>query len=200
MSLAFRVTALIALTGGAVALGAWIKGGAATDPATPAKPRFESSQQCAQCHRDVYDEWHGSHHQIAYLNPEVRALSEDFRNKDCQACHLPRPVAMTGYGQRVLPRQTQPDEGVSCLTCHLGKDGEILGRNGVPAAPCAPQASPELVAMDLCGSCHNQHQTTDQWRASDFAKRGQDCNSCHMPQVERKLADGSSTVARSRWP
>src|SRR5262249_53480463 len=34
-------------------------------------------------------------------------------------------------------------------------------------------------------SCHNQHKTTDQWRASDYAKRGEDCASCHMQEAAR---------------
>jgi hypothetical protein len=152
--------------------------------------RWQSSQQCKSCHQDVWNEWHGSHHQIAYVNPVVRQLSEDFRNKECQACHLPRPISVTGYGQRTLPRITLPDEGVSCLTCHLGKDGQILGRNDVPTAGCKPIKSKDLISVQLCASCHNQHWTTDQWQASQYPAQGKDCNHCHMPEVERQLANG----------
>lgn len=150
---------------------------------------WESSQQCQQCHAEVWDEWQGSHHQISYLNPEVRKLSEDFRNKECAACHLPRPVTFTGYGERVLPRLTNPDEGVSCLTCHLAADGTILGRHDRPDVACAPHADADFLKVDMCQSCHNQHYTTDQWRASTYAKEGVNCNDCHMPEVARK--DGS---------
>jgi Cytochrome c554 and c-prime len=158
--------------------------------ASTAANRWQSSQQCESCHHDIFEEWKGSHHQIAYLNPDVRLLSDDFRNKECQACHLPRPISVTGYGQRTLPRLTLPDEGVSCLTCHLGKDGQILGRNNRPGAPCKPTQSTDLVAVDLCASCHNQHQTTDQWRQSHYAAEGTNCNHCHMPEVERPLGNG----------
>jgi hypothetical protein len=147
--------------------------------------RWTSSVQCRDCHRDVWDEWLGSQHQIAYLNPEVRALSDDFRNKACQACHLPRPVAVTGYARRTLQRTTLPDEGVSCLTCHLGANGDVLARNARPDAPCAPRAEAELPGVPLCESCHNQHQTTDQWRATRFAQEGVGCNDCHMAEVAR---------------
>lgn len=202
-----RATLGLVLVGAGVGAALWLGSGEAAetggDPGGQggAKSQWLSSVQCKDCHADVWAEWHGSHHQIAYLNPEVRALSEDFRNKDCQACHLPVPISMTGYGTRTLPRQTFPDEGVSCLTCHLGKAGEILGRNSVPEAPCKPVANTDVISMGLCESCHNQHQTTDQWRASPQAAAGTSCNDCHMPEVERRLGDGSTRKGRAhRYP
>ncbi len=192
-----RLFVAVALVSGLGALVTWL----ATAPKKTTRgadqaPTFRSANDCRACHQDVWDEWHGSHHQISYLNPEVRALSEDFRNKDCQACHLPRPVSITGYGQRVLPRQTQPDEGVSCLSCHQDVDGAILGRNAAPDAPCKVRASEAFTSASMCASCHNQHATTDQWRASGYPERGQDCNHCHMPPVERKRQDGSVRPGR----
>ncbi len=188
MSVLARMVLLALLVGLLIGFGLFVggEGGvASSDGFEGASPRFHSSAQCAECHRDVWNEWYGSHHQIAYRNPEVRALSDDFRNKECQACHLPRPVAVTGYAKRTLHRTTLPDEGVSCLTCHLGKSGEILGRNTVLDAPCQPIASPAMTSVSMCESCHNQHGTTDQWRATPFAENGTDCNACHMPQLER---------------
>jgi hypothetical protein len=71
----------------------------------------------------------------------------------------------------------------------------------MPSAPCAPKASAQLVSVDLCASCHNQHQTTDQWRASLYAQSGQDCNHCHMPQVTRTGSDGKTRAGRAhRYP
>lgn len=111
-------------------------------------------------------------------------------------CHLPRPVAVTGFGKRTLPRRTHFDEGVSCITCHLGPDGGILARNSRPEVPCKPQANEQFLAVDACAACHNQHFTTDQWRASHYAKQGTDCAACHMPAVERHRADGSVRLGR----
>jgi len=197
MNVALRLSVLVLLGAGLAGFGLWVRGGAApVAGAESAAARFESAQQCRNCHAEVFAEWEGSHHQIAFLNPEVRKLSDDFRNKECQACHLPRPVAVTGYGQRVLPRQTHPDEGISCLTCHLDAEGNIVGRHAVPSAPCAPKASASFLAVDLCESCHNQHQTTDQWRASRFAAEGKDCSQCHMPVVDRNDPQGGTHPGR----
>lgn len=150
-------------------------------------PRFTSSQQCKDCHAEVFEEWMGSHHQIAYLNPEVRKLSDDFRNKECQACHLPRPIIETGLLERTLPRISRPDEGVDCLTCHLGPGGRIVGLNDSMQG-CMPVRDPKFMSVELCQTCHNQHQTTDQWRASKWAEQNVSCRDCHMLPTQR--ADG----------
>jgi hypothetical protein len=97
---------------------------------------------------------------------------------------------------RTLPRRTHFEEGTSCITCHLAPDGGILGRQSRPDAPCKPQASTEFLAVDACASCHNQHGTTDQWRASHFAQQGTDCSACHMPAIERHRKDGSVRLGR----
>lgn len=198
MRLRDRLLGIVILLGGSAGVVTWLANGPAA-ARSEGRALFQASAECRKCHQDVWDEWHGSHHQIAYLNQEVRALSEDFRNKECQACHLPRPVAETGYGNRVLPRQTQPDEGVSCLTCHQAADGTILGRHDRPEVPCAVRASAQMPTVDMCASCHNQHKTTDQWRATVFGQPGvdyRDCNDCHMPVLERKRTDGSVRQGR----
>ena len=205
MSLVFRLLAGLALVAALVAVYIWISRdtgpGAQVKPAAamPGQAKISQTRQasglvpnvwqsaldCKPCHAEVYAEWKGSHHQISYLNPEVSKLSDNFRNKECQACHLPIPISQTGYAKRTLPRQTQRSEGVSCLSCHLGKNGEILAVQDKPTAPCAPVASKDFASVELCASCHNQHQTTDQWRASPQAAKGISCNSCHMPEVLR---------------
>jgi len=200
MNLATRIGLVIALLsalGGSLTFLSGAGGKADSNGASPSKPRWESATQCKECHADVYAEWHGSHHQIAFTNPEVRATSDDFRREECKDCHLPRPLSVTGFGNRTLPRNTHLDEGVSCISCHLAPDGGILGRNDRPDAPCRPQRSEAFFAVAACASCHNQHGTTDQWHASHYAAEGTDCSACHMPEVERKRADGSTRKGRS---
>jgi hypothetical protein len=196
MRLAVRIGIAAALLGTFAGALTFLAGGDSHAGDT-APARWESAAQCKACHEDVYAEWLGSHHQIAFTNPEVRAQSDDFRKEECMDCHLPRPLAVTGFGKRTLPRRTHFDEGVSCISCHLAPDGGILGRNDRPEVPCQPRRSEEFLAVDACASCHNQHGTTDQWRASHFARQGTDCSACHMPEVSRKRLDGSARLGRS---
>lgn len=131
MNLRARLAVAATILGGFFGGLAFLSKGPVT-PENRSTQRWESARQCQQCHAELFDEWQNSHHGIAFTNPEVRALSDDFRKEECMDCHLPRPLAVTGFGKRTLPRRTHFDEGVSCISCHLGADGGILGRNDRP--------------------------------------------------------------------
>jgi len=155
-------------------------------PTTPAaeEREFTSSTQCLACHAEPGREWSDSWHSRAWSDPDVRALSNDFANADCIDCHAPRPVFETGLGQRVLPRVGHRQQGVDCIACHLLPEsigGGVAGTLDDPTAPCRPRATTDLARAELCGACHDQHQTVQQWRASRWASEGVDCLDCHMP-------------------
>ena len=184
-----RVLGVLAVVMAAVALVAIFR---SPPPKAEAAGAFTSSEQCKSCHETQYAEWSGSWHALSWSDPEVRALSNDFANADCIDCHAPQPVFATGIGERVLPRNSRRGEGVDCIACHelpAGhvSGGRIAGTRSVPDAPCAPTALRDLGTSAFCASCHDQHDTTKQWRATDYAAKGIGCLDCHM----RKHADGS---------
>ncbi len=152
-----------------------------------------SSTQCASCHPGVAAEWKASHHAIAFVNPEVRKLSQDFRNEECLACHAPRPVLLFPPGERVLARASDRALGVDCLACHADPAGGVATSNPHPRtdAPCRPHFVARIQQVDTCSACHNQHKTVDQWRAAPTELdgkpfRGDDCLHCHMPETWRQ--------------
>ncbi|QDU67894.1 multiheme c-type cytochrome [Engelhardtia mirabilis] len=154
----------------------------APDQEAAAEPRqFSSSRECAECHAEAYGEWSVTEHASAWTGAEVRALSNDFSNQDCIDCHAPKPVFETGIGNRVQPRTLNRVEGVDCLTCHQLPGGGVAGSTNDSNAACRPQERRELTSPNLCGGCHNQHKTVDQWRGSKWAEQGIDCIDCHMP-------------------
>jgi len=159
----------------------------------PEAIEIASSRQCLECHPGVAAEWQASHHAIAYTNPEVVKLSQDFRNEECLACHAPRPVLQFEPGQRVLARASERALGVDCLACHAHPDGGVATGNPQPSAkaPCRPRTVERIQAVDHCGSCHNQHGTVEQWKASPAEIegqpiRGENCLHCHMPVAWRQ--------------
>ncbi|GJM20109.1 MAG: hypothetical protein DHS20C15_00240 [Planctomycetota bacterium] len=149
---------------------------------------------CLPCHAQVVDEWRRSMHSQAFTDPQVRApeQSDNFRKTECLPCHAPRPVFAFGIeeGTRVLARGTRQHDGIDCLSCHDLGNGHIAGTMSFPDAACVPQAEPRLSTPALCAPCHDQHNLHQEWLVSPAAERGQDCNSCHMPHVQRPAANG----------
>ena len=163
-------------------LAGWLLVAVLREPPVPTEARaFTSSRQCQECHSQVYDEWSASEHATSWTGEDVRALSNDFANKDCIDCHAPRPVFETGIGDRVLPRSSRRAEGVDCLTCHQLPEGGMAGTIASKAAACRPVERRELARVELCVSCHDQHETVKQWRATPYPEQGIDCLTCHMP-------------------
>ena len=185
----------------ALALGAWAVWAVVRTPrASEVARSFTSSEQCQSCHADVYAEWAASWHARAWSDPEVRALSNEFANTDCIDCHAPRPVFETGVGARVLPRSTRRGEGVDCIACHVlpvnhASGGLVAGSRDAPRAACRPVALRELGSSAFCAACHDQHDTTKQWAATDYAARGIGCVDCHMPPWS-PAADGATPRGR----
>lgn len=148
---------------------------------------FMSSSRCGECHAEVYQEWRASAHGTAWHNPAIRAATRDFSRTECRMCHSAEPILVTGPGKLPVFRPHHEEESIGCLTCHGLPEGGVASASLTDLrAFCRPRAAPGLRGMDLCGSCHNvTHFVVDEWRASPFPARGVDCNSCHMPEVER---------------
>jgi hypothetical protein len=186
----------------------WVKPTRRDTPIT-----LKDSASCQSCHPEVFQEWMDSHHRIAYTNPVVQDLADGFQgnNVDCIPCHLPQPIPQTGFSVRPLERTTDPrhEEGVDCFTCHFWPEGNVMlaaGPLGPGAAdaPCQPAVTPSISSMGLCAPCHNQHKVHNDWSKTRFAVQGpdfKDCNGCHMPEVIRVAADGSTRKGRNhRYP
>jgi nitrate/TMAO reductase-like tetraheme cytochrome c subunit len=160
----------------------------ASEPASAAA--FSSSRQCRECHPQVYSEWEDSFHARAFLDEEVRKLSNEFTNEQCIDCHAPRPVFETGLAKPPLPRASRRSEGVDCIACHA-REGSVVGLSPIAAGACMPRADPKLASVDHCATCHDQHQTIEEWKLTPFPAQGVTCVTCHMPSVDRNGKKGS---------
>ena len=198
-----RIAPLVILL--AVAGSYWWLSRPVVPPTPQAKPdgpplagrplKLASSADCRPCHVEVYEEWKGSHHGLAYVNPEVQSLTKNFRDRDCLPCHAPQPVFETGLENRVLERQVRLEEGVDCFACHRHHDAILGGAHVDPAsqADCNPRPYPLVGDVGLCAPCHDQHKVVKDWRQTEFAVPGsgfKDCTSCHFPPAPRAAANG----------
>src|SRR5947209_16689158 len=98
--------------------------------------------------------------------------------------------------------QALQQEGITCAGCHV-RDGVILGPFDDSEAPHPTQFDPKFRTTEICYRCHQVPKgpfqfynvgpcgTFPEYEGTYFAReRGFICQSCHMPEVERPMADG----------
>lgn len=149
--------------------------------------------------RDFYENSAPEH--LAYVSPiTVAAIAKEPVEKQdgCRRCHAPT-VIHVGKERPAAPalRDKNREDGVSCVSCHLDKDGNILGKYDV-SAPHATVQDPLFTparSAELCAACHQaddmapEYQTVSEWK-TDFAKNDpRTCRDCHMPQTTRRLSE-----------
>jgi hypothetical protein len=160
-----------------------------------------------------------------------KSRAPDDPNKDmgwmCVNCHTPMTnqleQVVVGLEDDDIARPIYKDnptfdpelqkEAITCATCHV-RDGVIHGPYGDTNAPHPVAKDEDLLTEQICVSCHNAQahwpskqlacffSTGDEWADSVYAERGETCQSCHMPEVERKLAgnfDRPKRKTRRHW-
>jgi hypothetical protein len=177
-----------------------------------------SSTQCGACHREIYEEWKGSMHAKAWVDP---VFQKDYEHQGrvwaCTYCHTPvgqqREVIVTGLASlEPLKAKGKPNErfdpklqaeGVTCVACHL-KEGKIRSPFALEEgeAPHAIEVSETLGTPATCRTCHEIGEplgselkrpildTFAEW--DEYRAKGGDktCLDCHMPAVTRPTVDG----------
>ena len=75
-----------------------------------AKVKFASYKDCRKCHPQIYKEWERSWHRMAWTDPWVQLSWGCYRDQECRACHLPRPLMEDGKKPRLVARSEDEDK------------------------------------------------------------------------------------------
>lgn len=157
-------------------------------------------------------------HAVAGADPFPKhARENEADGTSCNVCHFPEAFNLPDMNVsdvfKPKPRTKDAEMiGLTCASCHLTPDGKIRGPYNLRAPhENSPDASMKTSVM--CAYCHSlgkrlagkQTQTFLEWR-EDFWKQGlgsQNCQDCHMPRTNRKLAEEYNVpdrvVARHLW-
>ncbi len=98
-------------------------------PAQLSLDDFKSAESCKGCHPVYYDEWKGSMHAYAFVDPLNTKMMSDLTDKVgeetlggfCLQCHSPIAV-LTGNNEMGFDRGSADPkvvEGITCDVCHL---------------------------------------------------------------------------------
>lgn len=182
----------------------------------PASMTSLNAKACGQCHQEIYQEWTMSTHAHAWTDEQYQA--ELAKNKDlfvCKNCHLPvqnqqKYITTALYdGDYFKPVQEKnprfdaslQHEGITCIACHMNNN-TIIGSHSNINSTHPVKMDTDYLSEKLCIACHDAHEdladdlvctfeTGKEWRAGPYSKKGTNCISCHMPEVERPSATGA---------
>jgi hypothetical protein len=174
------------------------------------------ARDCGVCHAEIYEEWRGSMHAQAYVDPLFQAYwRKDGHIWICLNCHTPlenqQPSLIRDVPENRVERAVRvpnPDydpelqlEGITCASCHV-REGVIEGPFEDSVAPHPTRYHPRFRSTDICFTCHQVPSgplqfynggpcsTFPEFEAGSYYKEGKICQDCHMPEVERVMAIG----------
>lgn len=179
-----------------------------------ASAQVTPSQECAECHKDIYNEWSSSRHAVSTVatNPFFSRMYQLAKNSNeaaasrCLSCHEPVRDLLAGKEEDATVQ-----EGIACDVCHATEMARGASNWHKPApenlkyGPLADalasvhesEYSAYISKSAFCMTCHSNEEnahgvgfcsTLSEWQASSFAKKGVQCQDCHMPGVEGKVA------------
>lgn len=166
-----------------------------------------SAKDCASCHGEIYGKWKDSMHSQSISDPifktaymEAYLASKGEAKKLCMRCHAPA-VYLNGDYDLDEPITT---EGVTCHFCHSVEDVKplhekpftlkigrtIRGPSGTGETDYHTSVKSVIHGRsELCAGCHEYEAggikimgTYSEWKNGPYAKKGIQCQGCHMPQ------------------
>lgn len=167
---------------------------AAETKSLESKPfRFATNDDCEECHREIFDEWIDDQHALSWFNRPL--LPQDPKRTECNNCHAPLPILEVGVETLPRIRSDRFHEGVGCLECHRNSD-HVEGPLPAADAACNPRHNSLFNESVICSSCHAPHGSMEEWRNSEWARKGYTCQACHMPLVNAPVVSGGTPQRR----
>lgn len=176
---------------------------------------FTSAQTCGTCHKDIYEGFSRSLHSLSFTNPIFSAAyakaylaTKGAAKETCLKCHAPTTIS-TKDADTALPITS---EGVTCDFCHSIESVDLASPDpfkldvaGKKRASMKDAKSPAHSASyaewfnksEMCAGCHEIKSvhgvktatTYSEWKTSEYAAKGVQCQGCHMPQVSGNAVD-----------
>jgi predicted CXXCH cytochrome family protein len=115
--------------------------GTVVEPPQIAGATFVGSQNCEQCHQEIYRKFKTSDH------ARLQAKGKNAENIGCESCHGPGSLHTQsgGLARTIINPRRDPE---TCFQCHLEKRGNFS----------LPYHHPLEEGRVSCADCHNPHE------------------------------------------
>jgi Flp pilus assembly protein TadD len=160
---------------------------------------FMDSETCAQCHKDIYDQWKSSMHHFASFNNQFYRKSIEYMqdvtgtrsSKWCAACH-DHAVFFNGRFDRPIREQIDTPEaqaGLGCMSCHaIVHVGSTMGNSDFtveypPLHELASSQNRYIRAIDYFLTYLNP-RPHKQTFLKPFMREAEFCAACHKVHLD----------------
>jgi len=175
---------------------------------------WTSSAVCGECHQAIHAVWQHSLHANAWTNGIFQAAYqrsvETYGKESARAC-LPCHTPTVRHGQDYDVENPITAEGVTCDFCHSISAVDLedqadpvrfsVGKTKYGPLRHAQSPAHEIIDTEIhkrsefCATCHEYRNangvavlgTYSEWKGSSYAKRGKQCQDCHMPLVPGRV-------------
>jgi hypothetical protein len=165
-------------------------------------------EDCGQCHADQLHDWSQSRHAASMGAGVTGQLSPPWLDEEsiesCLDCHAPlseqRKYARNHDGEYIknpIAQKKLPSKGLTCAGCHVRRHVRYGPTPNKPLDANLPHGGfvevENFGAAEFCKPCHQfendgrrvagklLEDTYEQWRSSEYSKKGVKCADCHMP-------------------
>jgi len=175
---------------------------------------WTSAAVCGECHQAIHAVWRHSLHSKSWSNAIFQAgykrCQDTYgaeKSRVCLGCHTPT----VRYGEDYGVTKPLTAEGITCDFCHSVASVELqdtsdpfrltVGKTKYGPLRHAQSPAHEIVdsklhkSSEFCAGCHEYKNsngisvlaTYSEWKKGPYAKRGQQCQDCHMPLVPGRV-------------
>jgi mono/diheme cytochrome c family protein len=151
--------------------------------------QFIEPSVCGECHSEKYEQWSGSMHSKAFIDPLWRAATKLFfkeatkseeilEMKACVKCHTPlgfRSYSITSPGDDYDKLAELPAQGIFCNWCHNISEVKHIGDAGYEVEPGGGEDDPSTMLGPLKDASSDFHPT----KFSELHTRSEFCGLCH---------------------
>ncbi len=151
--------------------------------------QFIKPSVCGKCHSEIYEQWNGSMHSKAFVDPIWRAATKLFfkettesgeilEMKACVKCHTPlgfRSYSISSPADDYDKLAELPAQGIFCNWCHNISEIKHIGDAGYELEPGGGEDDPSTMLGPRKDASSDFHPTS----YSELHTRSEFCGLCH---------------------
>lgn len=160
--------------------------------------QFIEPEVCESCHSEIFQQWNGSMHSKAFVDPIWRAATKLFfkdaktageilEMKACVKCHTPlgfRSYAISSPADDYDKLADLPAQGIFCNWCHNISEVKHMGDAGYEVDPGGGEDDPSTMLGPRKDASSDFHPT----KYSELHTKSEFCGLCHnVSHAENKI-------------